>query len=177
MENIPLPKHKVTYGWLIHSSSESGLRLQLFEIDEFEGFKGIYENACERAFLNHLKQYTIWLNQNQHGNCCSDTNILYVNMSWEIQDQTACREMVLNNSCIFAEPSGMKDLQAIVSESIDSCDFEYFIKKERSNFNELTIKRRSFEIIDGRNMILKQNTVIRNQNGVQITNKVRLQDA
>ena len=53
----------------------------------------------------------------------------------------------------------------IVSESIDACDLEYLIK------------RRSFEIVDGRNMLLKQNTVIKNRNGVEITNKIRLQDA
>ena len=177
MENIPLPKCTVTYGWLIHSSSEWGVRLQLFEIDEFEGIKLIYENACERALLNQLEKYTIWLNQNQHGNCCSDTNILYFNMSWEILDQMTCHEMVLNNPCIFAEDSRMKELKNIVSESIDACDVEYLIKKDRSNFNELTIKRRSFEMIDGRNMLLKQSTVIKNQNGVEIVNRIRLQDA
>jgi hypothetical protein len=32
-------------------------------------------------------------------------------------------------------------------------------------------------MIDGRNMLLKQNTVIKNQNGVEIVNRIRLQDA
>lgn len=174
LRNIPIPKDDITYAWQVISSVRNGLTMEMFTIGRTGKINRIHSDGVESVpSLGGMNHCTLWMNQNEHGNCRSDMNIRYAYLSWKA-GETDLREFVQNNLDVVFPPKG--DFERLALGLINSFPFGSILEKH--NCKEFTMKRRSVEILDGRNLIINNETkLVDNKSlGVSIHNRIRVKE-
>lgn len=148
--------------------------MEMFTIERTGKINRIHSDGLESApSLGGTNQSVLWMNQNEHGNCRSDMNVRYVSLSWKA-GQTDLLEFVQSNLEVVFPPKG--DFDTLALGLINSFPLGSLI--ENHNCKELVMKRRSVEILDGRNVIVNNETKIVDDKywGVSIHNRIRVKE-
>jgi hypothetical protein len=174
LRNIPIPKDDLTYAWQITSSVRNGLTMEMFTIGRTGKINRIHSDRIESVpFLGGMNHNTLWINQNEHGNCRSDMNVRYLSLSWKA-GETDLQEFVQNNLDVVFPPKG--DFDTLALGLINTFPFGSLL--ENHNCKELVMKRRSVEIFEGRNVMINNETkIVDNKSlGVSIHNRIRVKE-